>query len=131
MLVDGALVNVTVDQDGKDITLTGNVPYSSGNVNFSSIVEEQAGNYVSLVAKINGEISDNATLKMSANPRTFKVKDVLDTGKTDEITMVLRVTGGTATATFDWDGNGPEEAVTYSIDTTGLTLEAAPTQSPS
>jgi len=132
MLNDDAssLGDVTVAQDGKDVSLTGTVPYSTGNTAFSAIEAEQSGNYVALVMKINGEISDSATLKASANPATFKVKDALDTGKSDEITLVLIVSGGQATVTFDWDGTGSEAPVTYTIDCSELELTPAPTPAP-
>ena len=92
-----SLVDVNVEQNGSTVAVTNKdnvpIPYSTGNTECWN-PEDQSGYYIALLMKISGTIPDNAKLLLNGHNRPLAVRDCLDTGKSDEITLVLIVGPG-------------------------------------
>lgn len=97
----------------EDNAISGTLKYVTGYTDFSSITEEQSGNYIALKCKADSADSIYVQVSDSENP---PVK--LD----DDGIVVLRIKNNDQTITFTAVANGISETITYSL--TGLVLSA-------
>lgn len=107
--VDDLQSDITIE----DNTISGTLKYVTGYTEFSSIAEEQSGNYIALRCKADSADSIYVQVSDSENP---PVK--LD----DDGIAVLRIKNNNQTITFIAVANGISETITYSL--TGLVLSA-------
>ena len=97
----------------EDNTISGTLKHVTDYTDFSSIAEEQSGNYIALRCKADSADSVYVQVSGSENP---PVK--LD----DDGIVVLRIKDNIQTITFTAVANGIAETITYSL--TGLVLSA-------
>ena len=114
---------------------SGTLNYVTDYTDFSSVTEDQTGNYIALKVTAGAEvtISDAMTIEVTGNQTKSFGKSHLEID--DSFVIVMRANaikakenGQVITFAIDWDG--PDASAyaqtTYTVDLTGVTLASAP-----
>ncbi len=118
-----SLPTVPATPDTKTLNFTGTLKYVENFTDFSSVVEEQAGNYLAISFTVPADATADATLTVSSAGKADRVLK-LTAGATYNMLQRIDNKQNARTYKFDFDGEGAAyTAMNYVLSFTGMTLE--------